>query len=51
MLRVGFDGRAFDSPAAGIRRYSRNLVQALLQREDAPQIVALGGNQIGRAHV
>ena len=55
MLRVGFDGRAFDSPAAGIRRYAHELVCALLAAPDPPQVVALGGNPSrlpdGVAHV
>lgn len=43
-LRVGIDGRAFSSPAPGIRRYVEGLVPALLALEDAPEIVALGGH-------
>ena len=54
-LRVGVDGRAFTSPAAGIRRYLEGLVPALLALEDAPQLVALGGDPIavppGVAHI
>jgi glycosyltransferase involved in cell wall biosynthesis len=43
-LRVGIDGRAFDSPAAGVRRYVRELTRAL-RRLDAPlTLVAIGGN-------
>lgn len=42
-LRVGIDGRAFTSPAPGIRRYVAGLVPALLDLEDAPELVALGG--------
>ena len=42
-LRVGIDGRAFASPAPGIRRYLEGLVPALLALEDAPEIIALGG--------
>jgi glycosyltransferase involved in cell wall biosynthesis len=42
-LRVGIDGRAFSSPASGIRRYVEGLVPALLALEDAPTIIALGG--------
>src|SRR4029079_9849866 len=42
-LRVGIDGRAFSSPAPGIRRYVEGLVPALLALEDAPEVVALGG--------
>jgi glycosyltransferase involved in cell wall biosynthesis len=43
-LRVGFDGRAFSSPAAGIRRYSTELVRALLSLGEPVAIVALGGD-------
>jgi glycosyltransferase involved in cell wall biosynthesis len=42
-LRIGIDGRAFASPAPGIRRYMDGLVPALLALEDAPDVVALGG--------
>ena len=42
-LRVGFDGHAFSSPAAGIRRYSHELVRALVSLGDV-DIVALGGD-------
>ena len=42
-LRVGIDGRAFTSPAPGIRRYVEGLVPALLALDDAPEIVVLGG--------
>jgi glycosyltransferase involved in cell wall biosynthesis len=44
-LRVGFDGHAFGSPAAGIRRYSHELVRALLALEEPIDIVALGGEE------
>ena len=43
-LRVGIDGRSFTSAAAGIRRYVSGLVPALLALDDAPEIVALGGD-------
>ncbi len=42
-LRVGIDGRAFTSPAAGVRRYVSELVPALLANDDSPDLVALGG--------
>ncbi len=45
-LRVGLDGRAFTSPAAGIRRYLEGLVPALLALEDPPKLVALGGDPL-----
>ena len=43
-LRVGFDGRAFSSPAAGIRRYATELVSALVDLGEPLEIVALGGD-------
>ena len=43
-LRVGFDGRAFTSPAAGVRRYSTELVGALTALGEPLEIVALGGD-------
>ncbi len=42
-LRVGIDGRAFSSPAAGVRRYVGSLVPALLALGEPLEIVALGG--------
>jgi glycosyltransferase involved in cell wall biosynthesis len=42
-LRVGFDGRAFASPAAGVRRYVANLATALLALGERIEVVALGG--------
>src|SRR6267142_5948854 len=43
-LRIGFDGRAFSSPAAGIRRYSTELVRALVGLDQQLEVVALGGD-------
>ena len=43
-LRVGFDGRGFSSPAAGIRRYSTELVRALTSLDEPLEVVALGGD-------
>ena len=43
-LRVGIDGRAFASPAAGVRRYVANLVPALGALDEPLEIVALGGS-------
>ena len=43
MLRIGIDGRAFASPAPGIRRYVRGLTRALLALGEPLEIVALGG--------
>jgi glycosyltransferase involved in cell wall biosynthesis len=54
-LRVGIDGRAFRSPAAGVRRYLQGLVPALHALDDAPELVALGGDAAsippGVAHI
>ena len=44
ILRVGFDGHAFSSPAAGIRRYSAELVRALVALGEPMEVVALGGD-------
>jgi glycosyltransferase involved in cell wall biosynthesis len=41
-LRVGFDGRALHSPAAGVRRYISSLLPALTVLEEI-ELVALGG--------
>lgn len=43
MLRVGIDGRAFASPAAGVRRYVNGLTRALLSLGESLSVVALGG--------
>jgi glycosyltransferase involved in cell wall biosynthesis len=43
VLRVGIDGRAFTSPAAGVRRYVHQLIPALLALGEPLEIVALGG--------
>ena len=42
-MRVGLDGRAFASPAAGVRRYVAELSAALLALDEPPELVALGG--------
>ena len=42
-LKIGIDGRAFSSPAAGVRRYVSELVPALLASGDPLELVALGG--------
>jgi glycosyltransferase involved in cell wall biosynthesis len=42
-LRVGIDGRAFSSPAAGVRRYVSALVPALTAADPGLELVALGG--------
>jgi len=40
--RIGFDGRALGSPAAGMRRYARELFGTLAQIDPALAIVAIG---------
>jgi glycosyltransferase involved in cell wall biosynthesis len=42
-LKVGIDGRAFTSPAAGVRRYVSELVPALRAHADSLDLIALGG--------
>jgi hypothetical protein len=44
VLRVGFDGHAFSSPAAGIRRYATELVGAMVSLGEPIELVALGGD-------
>jgi len=46
LLHVGIDGRAFSSPAAGIRRYARGLTGALMALPDL-RITVLGGGPEG----
>lgn len=54
-LRVGIDGRAFSSPAAGVRRYVSSLVPALQAADASLELIALGGERdavpAGLAHV
>jgi glycosyltransferase involved in cell wall biosynthesis len=42
VLRIGFDGRALDSPAAGVRRYTRQLFSALAALGPDLQVLAVG---------
>lgn len=42
-LRVGLDGRAFASPAAGVRRYVHELTSALIDLRLPLDLVACGG--------
>jgi glycosyltransferase involved in cell wall biosynthesis len=42
-LKVGIDGRAFSSPAAGVRRYVSSLVAALKAIDQTLEVIALGG--------
>ena len=44
-LRIGIDGRAFASPAAGVRRYINGLTRALLALKEPLELVALGGRE------
>jgi glycosyltransferase involved in cell wall biosynthesis len=44
-LTVGIDGRAFTSPAAGVRRYVSALVPALRAADPELDLVALGGER------
>ena len=37
-MRVGVDGRAFDSPAGGVRRYVGELYRAILQADETVEI-------------
>ena len=50
-MRVGIDGRAFTSPAAGVRRYVHQLVPALLALGEPLELVALGGESPPRGVV
>ncbi len=42
---MGFDGRGFGSPAGGVRRYVRELTQALADIDPAIQIIAIGASR------
>src|SRR4029434_7009148 len=44
-LTVGIDGRAFTSPAAGVRRYVSALVPALKAADPTLELMALGGDR------
>ena len=43
-LRVGVDGRALTSPAAGVRRYARELLRSLVSLGEDLDVIALGGD-------
>jgi glycosyltransferase involved in cell wall biosynthesis len=43
-LRVGFDGRSLRSPAGGVRRYARQLLEAMCRAVPDTEIVAIGAN-------
>jgi glycosyltransferase involved in cell wall biosynthesis len=42
-MRIAFDGRAFDSPAGGVRRYISELTTALQSVAPAIDLAAIGG--------
>jgi glycosyltransferase involved in cell wall biosynthesis len=44
-VRVGFDGRALTSPAAGVRRYAHHLLQGLAALGEPIELVILGGDR------
>lgn len=46
ILHVGIDGRAFASPAAGVRRYARGLTRALAELADL-RVTVIGGGGSG----
>ncbi len=48
-LRVGFDGRALTSPAAGVRRYTQELLRALAALGEPIDFVMLGGDRTAPA--
>jgi glycosyltransferase involved in cell wall biosynthesis len=50
-LRVGFDGRALTSPAAGVRRYATRLLEALNALAEPLEMVLLGGDSAAAARV
>jgi alpha-1,3-rhamnosyl/mannosyltransferase len=43
-LRVGIDGRAFSSPAGGVRRYVSELYAAIARIDPDVRVVAIGGS-------
>jgi glycosyltransferase involved in cell wall biosynthesis len=47
LLRIGFDGRALISPAAGVRRYASELLSALSALDEPIELVVLGGDPAG----
>jgi len=44
-FRVGLDGRAFSSPAAGVRRYVTELTAAMIAIDGSPELVAIGAGR------
>jgi alpha-1,3-rhamnosyl/mannosyltransferase len=46
-LRVGFDGRALQSPAAGVRRYAIQLIDALRRVSPETTLIAVGAQSTG----
>ena len=47
MLRIGFDGRALVSPAAGMRRYTHELFGAIARSDSSLSIIAVGAPPAG----
>jgi glycosyltransferase involved in cell wall biosynthesis len=47
VLRIGFDGRALVSPAAGMRRYTHELFGAIARHDPSLSIVAVGASSTG----
>lgn len=45
-IRIGIDGRAFSSPAAGVRRYTSELTRALIALGEPLEVIALGGRDV-----
>ncbi len=46
-LRIGIDGRAFGTPAGGVRRYATELFAAMVALEPALDLVVIGGEGAG----
>lgn len=44
-MRIGVDGRAFGSPAGGVRRYVTELYAAMRALDPSVEIVAIGSNE------
>lgn len=44
-LRIGVDGRAFDSPAGGVRRYVWELYRAMREADPDAELVAIGAGR------
>ncbi|HEX6463669.1 MAG TPA: glycosyltransferase family 1 protein [Vicinamibacterales bacterium] len=44
-MRIGVDGRAFASPAGGVRRYVSELYRAIRELDPAIEVVAIGADE------